>query len=138
MKIGSLNIRGLGAEIKKKKIRSFIKEEKLDFMVIQETKIESIDRQFCEQLWGGNDCAWLSLPAIGNTGGLLSLCNANLGNLMFSFLGSGFCSVCLEWGSKKIKCFVVNIYSLCTILIYIYIYILYILRKRRASTLPTL
>lgn len=113
MMVGSMNIRGLGGQLKKKKIHFFIKKENLDFMVVQETKMETKDGQLCEQLWGGVECAWLCLPVIGNAGGLLSLWNANLGNFIFSFSSYGFSGVCLEWEGKRTRCFVVNIYSPC-------------------------
>lgn len=57
MKVESMNIRGLGALQKKKKIQALIKEESLEFMVVQETKMVEIDSQMCEQMWGGVDCA---------------------------------------------------------------------------------
>lgn len=37
------------------------------------------------------------------------------GNLIFSFSGSGFAGICLEWGVRKIRCFVVNVYSPCNL-----------------------
>lgn len=55
MKISSLNIRGLGAMINKKKIHSLISSENLDFMAIQETKMEVIDESLCQQIWGNID-----------------------------------------------------------------------------------
>lgn len=42
-----------GDDKKVKKILSLILEEKLDFMVVQETKMENIDGQVCEQLFLG-------------------------------------------------------------------------------------
>lgn len=50
MNIGSMNIRGLGAGVKKRKIRSLIAEEKLDFLVIQEMEMEVFNDALCEQL----------------------------------------------------------------------------------------
>lgn len=69
MKIGSLNIRGLGAGIKKKKIRSLIEAGKLDFIAIQETKMESMGESECELLWGGVDFGWYHCLACGNSWG---------------------------------------------------------------------
>lgn len=70
MKVGSLNIRGLGAMIKKKKIRSLILEERLDFIAIQETKVEQMESQLCEQSWGDVNCGWVYHPSIGNAKGV--------------------------------------------------------------------
>lgn len=69
----------------------------------------------CEYLWGGGvDCGWNYFLANGNSGGMLSIWDVNKGNLVFSFFGSGFSGVCLEWATMKERCFVVNIYSSCT------------------------
>lgn len=115
MKVGSINIRGMGAPIKKKKLRSLIESEKLDFLAVQETKLEQIDERICELVWGRGDFGWHHLPASGNSGGLLSIWDSNIGSLNFTFTGNGFSGVCLSWSVKKIKCFVVNIYSPCNL-----------------------
>lgn len=77
MKISSLNIRGLGAVIKKNKIWSLILAEKIDFMAIQETKMGMIDFSLCQQLWGNIDFYWRFTPACGNSGGILNIWNTD-------------------------------------------------------------
>ncbi|MCI03827.1 frigida-like protein, partial [Trifolium medium] len=37
------------------------------------------------------------------------------GNAVFSFVGPGFVGVCLEWGAARSRCFVVNVYSKCSL-----------------------
>lgn len=39
MKIPSINIRGLSSRLEKERITSLIREEKVDFIAIQETKL---------------------------------------------------------------------------------------------------
>lgn len=41
MKIGSLNIRGLGSDAKKDEVADFLSKNNLDFCCLQETKMES-------------------------------------------------------------------------------------------------
>lgn len=72
MKIGSINIRGMGAGIKKK-IRSFVTSERLEFLVIQETKLEMVDSALCLQLWGSIDYNWSFSLVIGRSGRILSI-----------------------------------------------------------------
>lgn len=55
MRIASYNIRGLGGRIKKNAIRSLIKNEKLDFICIQETKMETMNSVLCQSIWGNSD-----------------------------------------------------------------------------------
>lgn len=52
MKVGSINIRGLGMELKKGKIRSLVNSESLEFLAIQEAKLEVVDSSLCNHLWG--------------------------------------------------------------------------------------
>lgn len=47
MRIGTYNIRGLGGRLKKTEIRNFIRSEMLEFICIQETKMEKVDGFFC-------------------------------------------------------------------------------------------
>jgi hypothetical protein len=113
MIVCSFNIRGLGGRIKKKCIKDLIHREKVDFMAIQETKLESIYEALCFSLCGGSDCDWAFLPAEGNSGGILSLWSKVNSCLVFTFVGEGFVGVCLEWGVLKQICFVVNVYAKC-------------------------
>lgn len=50
MKLGSINIRGLGTEVRKRKIRSLVNSESLHFLAIQETKLEVVSNSLCQQL----------------------------------------------------------------------------------------
>lgn len=94
-------------------MHALIAEERLDFMVIQETKIGTNGFEDGGIALGGSDCEWIFQAITGNAGGMLSLWNSTMGKLIFSFSGRDFSGVCLEWGCKKTKCFVVNIYSPC-------------------------
>jgi exonuclease III len=95
MIIATFNIRGLGSRVKKRKIRELVSAEKLDFLAIQETKMEEISDSFCQALWGNDCCDWVFLPAVGNSGGLLSLWNKEKASKVFHFTGEGFIGVCV-------------------------------------------
>ncbi|GAU33007.1 hypothetical protein TSUD_358740 [Trifolium subterraneum] len=41
----------------------------------------------CCSLWGNDDCDWVSLPAAGSSGGILSIWRKSLGFIVFSFKG---------------------------------------------------
>jgi hypothetical protein len=115
MIVGSINIRGLGGRVKKSKVRGFIATNHLDFVAIQETKLEAIDDNLCHFLWGNSSCCWSFIPALGSSGGILSIWCSSKGNAVYSFSGLGYVGVCLEWGVAKSRCFVVNIYSKCSL-----------------------
>lgn len=113
MKIASLNIRGLGAVIKKRKIRDLVKAENIEFLAIQETEVGVVDHSLCSELWGSDDFNWSFSSAMGRSGGLLCIWDSISLSCIFSFFGPGFIGTCFEKGVNKIRCFVVNVYSLC-------------------------
>lgn len=113
MIITSFNIRGLGSASKRNKIRELVRNNKVEFMAIQETKMEVITENFCHKLWGGVDCDWAFLPSEGNSGGILPLWSKSNNTTNSIFVGEGFVGVCLDWGVLKQKCYIVNVYSKC-------------------------
>ncbi|MCH82139.1 cytochrome P450, partial [Trifolium medium] len=113
MYLGSINIRGLGGSLKKQKVKGFITANHLDFVAVQETKLDLVDERLCHFLWGNKFCCWSFILAIGNSGGILSIWCSSKGNAVFSFFGPGFVGVCSEWGAARSRCFFVNVYSKC-------------------------
>jgi hypothetical protein len=96
MIISSFNIRGLGGRVKRNKLKEMVRKEKLDFLALQETKLEIIPDSLCLSIWGDDDCCWAYLPSTGNSGGILSIWRKSSSRLIFSFIGEGFVGVCLE------------------------------------------
>ena len=86
---------------------------RVDFLAIQETKLEVITDTLCYSLWGDKDCEWAFLPSIGNSGGILSIWRKSDSKLIHSFVGNGFVGVCVDWGVHNKRCFIMNIYSKC-------------------------
>ncbi|KAK2423798.1 hypothetical protein QL285_034226 [Trifolium repens] len=101
--------------LKRRKIRELIRLHKIDFLALQETKLEVISESLCFSLWGSQDCDWAYLPTEGRSGGILSIWSKSNNSLVFSFIGDGFVGVCLEWGTPKTICIIVNVYSKCDI-----------------------
>jgi hypothetical protein len=85
MIVSSYNIRGLGGMLKRRRIRELIRNNRIDFLAIQETKLEVISESLCFSLWGSHDCEWVYLPAEGRSGGILSIW-ASLITLLSSLL----------------------------------------------------
>ncbi|MCH94158.1 LINE-1 reverse transcriptase like, partial [Trifolium medium] len=113
MIVGSFNLRGLGSRVKRRKVRDLVRVENLDFLALQETKLESISDSLVHCLWGSDDCDWVSLPAVGNSGGILSIWRKSAMSVVFTFTGSGFAGVCLDSLQDQSRCFVINVYAKC-------------------------
>ncbi|MCI06232.1 endonuclease/exonuclease/phosphatase family protein [Trifolium medium] len=80
MIVMTFNIRGLGGKVKRRRIRELVRDHKVDFLALQETKMETILDDFCQSLWGSADCSWAFVPAVGASGGILSICGFGSGN----------------------------------------------------------
>ena len=87
MKIVSWNYRGMGSRIKEKSIRSLIRTEAPDILLIQETNLEeSTFLQVSKKLW--NKCEVKAISARGASGGLGILWNARKFTFVYETLNT--------------------------------------------------
>jgi exonuclease III len=101
--------------VKKQKLCQLIYKQKVDVMAVQETKLEIVDQNLCARLWGGDMVGWRFAPALGRSGGILTLWDGAKGKCVSSFQGQGYLGVCLEWGLNKSTCLIVNVYAPCNL-----------------------
>ncbi|MCH90185.1 endonuclease/exonuclease/phosphatase family protein, partial [Trifolium medium] len=87
----------------------------LEVVLTCQTKVETVSKSLCNSLWGSDECDWVALPAVGSSGGILSLWRKSLGSLVFSFSGEGFVGVCLDLADKQTRCGVINVYAKCNL-----------------------
>ncbi|XP_057418630.1 uncharacterized protein LOC130712829 [Lotus japonicus] len=59
----SYNVRGVGNVAKRKVIREVVCRNHVEFLCLQETKLQNIDRRLCAQLWGDSDFDWKAVAA---------------------------------------------------------------------------
>ncbi|KAE9602832.1 putative endonuclease/exonuclease/phosphatase [Lupinus albus] len=83
----------MGGAVKKKAVRKMIRKENLDFLCIQETKLDHIDHKLCSSLWYDCDVDWGFQPSVGNSGGLLSIWRNDRFHKVSSFYGKGYLGV---------------------------------------------
>ena len=70
MKIINWNTRGLGSKKKRRVVKDFLRSEKPDVVMIQETKKAECDRRFVGSVWIARYKDWAALPTSG-AGGIL-------------------------------------------------------------------
>ncbi|GLU19817.1 hypothetical protein SLE2022_360420 [Rubroshorea leprosula] len=115
MIILSLNARGIGGGGKKRGILNLVKKERIEFLALQETKMERVDTRVCRALWGTNECEWVAKPSNGRSGGLLCIWDPNCFIRDKVFEGQNFLGVFGFWGQNKVPVYIVNVYSPCDI-----------------------
>jgi hypothetical protein len=101
--------------VKKRKVRELVVGDKVDVLALQETKLEVISEALIHSLWGSDDCDWSYVPALGNSGGILTIWRKSIFDSVFSFSGCGFVGVCLEVIQDHCRCYVVNVYAKCNL-----------------------
>lgn len=71
MKIFSWNVRGLGWRMKRCAIKEVLGKVCLDFIIVQETKLEEVDRKIIKSYWSFSYKGWTFLLSCGRLGGVL-------------------------------------------------------------------
>ncbi|GKD27388.1 RNA-directed DNA polymerase, eukaryota, partial [Tanacetum coccineum] len=77
MNVMSLNIQGLGQSAKKQWIRELNTKNKINFVAIQETKLESINLFSIKDLWGNSFFDFSFSSSVGLSGGILCVWDTN-------------------------------------------------------------
>lgn len=69
----SWNVRGLGSSNRRVVVKRVIRQSRASLVLIQETKITSLDDDLVRQTTGSRFFNWLGLNAVGSSGGILLL-----------------------------------------------------------------
>ena len=71
MNLISWNIKGLGGDEKQGVIRKFIREKKVFFLGLIETKCSKLKESIIRKIWCDDEYQWAMVHAINMSGGLL-------------------------------------------------------------------
>ncbi|XP_058774887.1 uncharacterized protein LOC131649156 [Vicia villosa] len=111
MTIYSLNIRGGGKLVKRKRVGFNIQRGGVDIAFIQETKLRGVKFQTVKELWGDALVEWSHSDAEGASGGILIMWRKDFFKVLYSFKGEGFLGLCVEKENRRI--YFVNFYASC-------------------------
>ncbi|GKV50169.1 hypothetical protein SLEP1_g56882 [Rubroshorea leprosula] len=98
---------GLG----RKEVGKLVREERPDFLFLQETKLERIDVGICKLLWNSDEFEWVAKASSGASGGLLCLWDRRHFVKREEFTGDGYVGISGEWGVNKQECSLINVYG---------------------------
>ena len=111
MKIMSLNCRGLGSTKKQGWIRDTIRSEKIGMVGIQETKMEVVEANVIQQLWGNGDVDFCYSRANGQSGGTLLSWDQSFLVKESVVSGPHFSRVSGRWAGASSRVTIVNVYG---------------------------
>ena len=73
----SQNIQGLGKKAKKEWVKELCNKNKVNFLTLQETKMEIMDTFCVKKCWGNMAFEYVHSEAVGNSGGILCVWDPN-------------------------------------------------------------
>lgn len=113
MKIGSLNIRGLGSDAKKDEVANFLFKNHLDFCCLQETKMASFSDRDGRRIWKNKAIRWHAEEAVGRSGGILSCWDESKFTCVSSWSVGRAVIVKGWWNLTREDTYIINVYAPC-------------------------
>ncbi|GFZ20781.1 hypothetical protein Acr_28g0014860 [Actinidia rufa] len=110
MEILSWNIRGMGSLVKKRFIKKVIHQRTPDFVMIQESKLQSVDIFTIRNVWSGAQIDFSTSESEGQSGGLISMWRCDKFKSEVTIIKKHFIiskGVYLD----NFKCCIVNVYA---------------------------
>nr|GEX22680.1 RNA-directed DNA polymerase, eukaryota, reverse transcriptase zinc-binding domain protein [Tanacetum cinerariifolium] len=107
----SLNVQGLGQSTKKNWIRELNRKFKVNFVAIQETKLETINLFANNALWGNTAFDFAISPSVGYSGGLLYVWDPNMFSKESVTNSDLFLAIRGTWISSSTKLLIVSVYA---------------------------
>nr|GEW64643.1 DNA polymerase zeta processivity subunit [Tanacetum cinerariifolium] len=107
----SLNIQVLGFKAKKEWIRELNIKHKVNFLTLQETKMDSISAMDVKLLWGNYNFDHVFSEAVGNSGGILCTWDSNVFHKEQHIISDNFIALYGTWNPNKAKLLMISIYA---------------------------
>ncbi|GJZ71450.1 RNA-directed DNA polymerase, eukaryota, partial [Tanacetum coccineum] len=107
----SLNVQGLGSKAKKDWIKELNNKHKVNFLSVQETKLDCISDMDVKVLWGNYKFEYTISEAVGNSGGILCVWDPNVFRKEHHVVSDNFVALYGSWVSNQAKLLVVSIYA---------------------------
>ncbi|GKV14958.1 hypothetical protein SLEP1_g25756 [Rubroshorea leprosula] len=100
---------------KRREVRDWVVKEKVQYLALQETKMEGMDRQTCRTLWGSDNFDFVAKPSCGKSGGLLCVWDNSIFSMDRTIEGENYLGLFGFWGLDRTPVFFVNVYAPCDV-----------------------
>nr|GEV44233.1 RNA-directed DNA polymerase, eukaryota [Tanacetum cinerariifolium] len=98
-------------DAKKDWIKELNNKHKVNFLSIQETKINHISDMDIKSLWGNSKFDYFISESVGNSGGILCIWDPNVFCKEQHIISDNFVAIYGSWVSKKVKILMIAIYA---------------------------
>ncbi|XP_071689153.1 uncharacterized protein [Rutidosis leptorrhynchoides] len=109
----SLNIRGFGVgkESKIGWVKGLCRGEKPNIVMLQETKLHTVDLNWVRGLWGNNNCNFVQKEMVGKSGGQLIIWDVDCFDVTNSFIHDYCIGIRGKWKNADKEFNILNVYG---------------------------
>ncbi|GJV42591.1 RNA-directed DNA polymerase, eukaryota [Tanacetum coccineum] len=111
MKILSLNVQGLGHKTKKEWVKELNNKHGVNFLALQETKMDSISHMDVKFIWGNSNYQFVASDSVGNSGGILCVWEESIFKKDDVTVSDNFIALYGTWLPTNSKVLIVVIYA---------------------------
>ncbi|GJV53471.1 RNA-directed DNA polymerase, eukaryota [Tanacetum coccineum] len=111
MNILSINVQGLGNKTKKEWIKELSINHKLNFIAIQETKMDKISHMDVKLMWGNSNYDFVCSDSLGNSGGILCIWETSIFKKDHVTISDNFVAIYGTWLPSNAKFLFISIYA---------------------------
>lgn len=104
-------MRGLGNRVKHATVKETVRMNKIDILLIQETKLRSVPNDIVKEVWGNSSSEWCCREVVGSAGGILLIWSSSFFLLRDQWVGCYSISVLLEDLSNNSVWLVSSVYG---------------------------
>ncbi|GJU26768.1 RNA-directed DNA polymerase, eukaryota [Tanacetum coccineum] len=101
----------LGSKTKKEWLQELNNKHKVNFLAVQETKLDHISHMDVKYIWGNSNYQFVSSDSIGNSGGILCIWEASVFKKEFVTVSDNFVAIYGSWCSNNSKLLIVVVYA---------------------------
>ncbi|GJZ47148.1 RNA-directed DNA polymerase, eukaryota [Tanacetum coccineum] len=105
------DIEGLGHKSKKEWIKELNYKHKVNFLALQETKLERVTHMDVKLLWGNSNYQFIASDSVGSSGGILCVWEANVFRKDYATVSDNFLAIYGTWLPNNSKILLVVIYA---------------------------
>nr|GFB32201.1 RNA-directed DNA polymerase, eukaryota [Tanacetum cinerariifolium] len=107
----SLNVQGLNPKAKKDWVKEICVSHKVNFLTLQETKMEDISLIDVKCCWGNYDFEYVYSPAVGNSGGILYVWEKSAFKKNNSTIFDYFVMLGGSWLCSGVNILIISVYA---------------------------
>ncbi|GJZ25236.1 RNA-directed DNA polymerase, eukaryota [Tanacetum coccineum] len=102
---------GLAQKAKKDWVKELCIKNKVNFLALQETKMENVDNFCIKNCWGNLSFEFVYSPSVGNSGGILCVWDPRMFRKQNSTVSDYFVAIQGVWIPNAKKCLIISVYA---------------------------